>query len=56
MKKYLPLLFAVMLIAWTAYAQDAAGQVINAPEIAGLLTAVAMVSPAFGYLLVKRRK
>jgi hypothetical protein len=29
---------------------------VTAPEIAGLAMAIAMISPAFGYLLVKKRK
>jgi hypothetical protein len=29
---------------------------VTAPEVAGLAMAIAMISPAFGYLLVKKRK
>jgi len=56
MNRYLALLSAVMLAVWAAYAQDVPGPAISAPEVAGLMMAVAVASPAFGYLLVKKRK
>ena len=62
MKKRLILLSACFAAAFYAavtqpgiYAENYGVERLQAPEVAELAMAIAMLSPTFGYLLVKRR-
>ena len=63
MKKYI-IAFSMCCLAalsWAVtrsalYLESSGGGILQAPEAAELVIGIAMLSPAFGYLLVKRKK
>jgi|WetSurMetagenome_2_1015567.scaffolds.fasta_scaffold71811_2 hypothetical protein len=63
MKKRLILLGMCSLAAFSAaltqsgiYSENSGAGILQAPEATEIVMAIAMLSPAFGYLLVKRGK
>jgi hypothetical protein len=59
MKKRLILLAVCFMAAFSAaltQPESSGNGALQAPEVAEVAMAIAMLSPAFGYLLVKRRR